>query len=172
MNIYRGLMIITSLLCIFTLSGCYAPDSDFESSSTSNYNTSKYESITKIAAYAKSQYDKGTIQLGYVINKERLDDLEKNDEINGIFDDENYCYYKLTMNDDNTVIIQKDVIFQSVVGYVATKNDALNTRKTEGIENPVMDVPSSLGYDSDLIVIAEYIGEIDEWNLYSYRAGM
>ena len=108
----------------------------------------------------------------FLFYHKQLDDLEKNEEINGIFDDENYCYYKLTMNDDNTVIIQKDVIFQSVVGYVATKNDALNTRKTDGIENPVMDVPSSLGYDSDLIVIAEYIGEIDEWNLYSYRAGM
>ena len=172
MNIIRRFMFIASLLCIFILSGCCAPDSNSESVSTSDSNTGRYHSLIKLASYAKSQYDKGTIQSGYVIKKENLDDLEKNEEINSIFDDENYCYYRLTMNDDNTVIIQKDAIFQSVVGYAVTKNDTLSTRKTEGIENPVMDVPSSLGYDSDLIVIAKYIGDFDAWKLYSYRAGM
>ena len=171
MNIKYRLIILIPLLSIFMLCGCYAPDPSFESSSTSNSNTSRYDSITKMASYAKSQYDKGTIQLGYVIKKENLNELEKNEEINDIFADENYCYYKLTMNDDNTVIIQKAVIFQSVVGYVATKNDALSTRKVEGIEDPVMDAPS-LGYDGGLIVIDGYIGEFDEWYLYSYTAGM
>ena len=171
MHIVRRLLLFPSLLSIFVLCGCYAPESGVASSSTSNSKTSKYDPITKMASYAKSQYDKGTIQSGYVIKTENLGDLEKNEEINAIFADENYRYYKLTMNDDNTVILQKAVIFQSVVGYVASKNEALSTRTVEGFEDPVMDVPS-LGYDGDLIVLDGYIGEFDEWHLYAYSAGM
>lgn len=174
MNMKHRLIFLILLLCIFVLCGCYASDTSYESSLSPNSNIGRYDSIIKMASFAKSQNDKGSLQLGYVIKKDNLEDLvrEKDEEIISIFDDENYCYYKLSMKDDNTVIIQKAVIFQSVVGYVATKNDTLNTRKAEGFEDPVTDAPSQLGYDSDLIVIDGYIGEFDGWNLYSYGAGM
>ncbi|HAE51890.1 MAG TPA: hypothetical protein DCG30_01370 [Ruminococcus sp.] len=163
-------LLIVLILCRYYVSESnYKSDSNYESGSEYELTSERHDSILSIASYTKSQYDKGTLKLGYVIANGNLDNYEKNKEIAEIFANHDY-FYKAVMNDENTVIIQQVVFFHSVTGYIATKNETLNT--TEEKHRTVMYVPSALGYDNNLVIIDGYIGQFDKWHLYSYRSGM
>ena len=76
------------------------------------------------------------------------------------------------MIDDNTTIVQKNVIFQSATGYIATKNEMLDTVEDERYKNPILNIPSSFGYDGNILSVDDYLGEFEEWHLYIYSAGL
>ncbi|MDD6827361.1 MAG: hypothetical protein PUE12_14905 [Oscillospiraceae bacterium] len=156
-------LIITHIFC-----GGSIPSTDSYSNSNSNLN--KYDAILSIASYTKEQYDKGLLNLEYVIYEDNLSNFDNHEDIAEVFKDE-YYFYKSTMSDENTIVVQKTVFFHSVTGYVATKNEKLNTLKIEGHSDPVMYVPSNLGYDGD-IIDCSYIGKFDDWYLYFFRGGM
>lgn len=157
------ILIIASIFC-----GCSISSSDYYSNSNSDQN--RYDSILNIASFTKDQYDKGILKLEYVVKKENLSNFDNYEDIAEFFEDQNY-FYKSTMSDENTIIVQKNVVFQSVKGYVVTKNEKLNTLKKEGHSDPIMYVPSTLGYDGDCIDCS-YVGKFDDWYIYSFIGGM
>lgn len=136
-------------------------------SSTKN----RYYDITNISTYVKDQFNAGSLQLETMVTKYNINDFEKNEIISEIFSNDNF-FYKALMIDENTVIVQKNVIFQSVTGYVATKNETLDTIEDERYKNPILNIPSSLGYDGNNLSVDKYLGEFDEWHLYKYTAGL
>ena len=134
-------------------------------------SSDRYSDIVQIATYTKNQYDSYKLQSNEIITSDTLKNYEIDSEIAEIFESEDY-FYKSTMVDTNTVLIQKNVIFQSVTGYIATKNEKLNTTKNEHYRNPILNIPSSLGYDGDSVMIEDELGEYAEWHLYYYHAGL
>lgn len=131
----------------------------------------KYADVIAITEYTEKQYNSGKLQLGRVIWRKNLDSFEEDEKISEIFSGD-YYFYKSDMHDEDTVIIQRDVIFQSVIGYIATKKDALDTVPDEIYKYPRLNISPSLGYDENAVWVESYLGDFEEWHLYRYNAGL
>lgn len=145
-----------------------------ESDGANKYNSNssdKYNDVISIATYTKNQYDSGSLPLETVIQKDNLDNFEKDENILQIFSSDQY-FYKSAMSDKDTVIIQKSVVFHSVTGYVATKKKNLDTIDDKSFINPILNIPSCLGYDGYIVWIENDLGKFADWYLYRYSAGL
>lgn len=149
--------------------------SDVEIQESSDYSKnsdiSQYNDITSISTYIKEQFDAGALQIETMVTNDNINDFEENERISEIFSNDQY-FYKALMIDDNTTIVQKNVIFQSATGYIATKNEMLDTVEDERYKNPILNIPSSFGYDGNILSVDDYLGEFEEWHLYIYSAGL
>lgn len=121
-------------------------------------NSNNYDDITTISTYTKKQYDSGKLTLNTIIKNDSIDNYENDKTVSELFSN-TYFSYKSVMHDEETVIIQKNVIFQSVTGYVTTKKN-LDTILEERFRYPIMNVTESLGYDNDIIMVEECLGGI------------
>lgn len=162
-NDMKKVIFIVFMSALFLMTGC----TDYSEHGSAD----RYNDIIKIATYTKNQYDSYKLQANAIITSDTLKNYENDSEIAELFATDN-CFYKSTMIDTNTVLIQKNVVFQSVTGYIATKSETLDTTKNENDKNPVLDIPSFLGYDGNLVTIEDDLGEYDEWHLYYYIAGL
>lgn len=123
----------------------------------------KINIVREMAAACLEKYDEGSLDIDSEVSVEQIavwceDDSEFRRAINKY--EEVQDYFAIVL-DDNTVMIQTDVLFQSVKGYVVTDQ--------EFDQYQVLDVPSYLNYDGDTIRLQ--IIE-DETGIYSYSAGL
>lgn len=129
----------------------------------------KYSDIIELATFTMNQYNAGKLDIGNVIYDINIDEFEADSNISELFSSHEY-FYKTIMKDENTVIVQKNVIFQSIIGYVVTTEKSLDTYEYGRF--PCLNIPSALGYDGDSVSIDGYIGECDNLFLYSFVAGL
>ena len=162
------LFITVMALCLtLSITSCSA---DPISMHTDSYNKEKYSDILELANFAKDRYDVGQFEIGTVIRSNDLEKFELDADIAKIFSNHSY---KLTMRDENTVIIQTDLVFHSAHGYVVTSEKSLDTyQKIDGKGDPRLDIPAGMGYDGCEIRIVRYEGELDGLYLYYYDAGL
>ena len=131
----------------------------------------QYDDITSISTYVKNQFNAGSLQLETMVTYDNIDDFEINEIFSEIFSNDQY-FYKALMSDENTIIVQKNVLFQSATGYVATKSESLDIIEDKRYKEPILNIPPSFGYDGNILSVLDYLGEFDEWHLYSYTAGL
>ena len=163
----RKLFITVMALCLtLIISSC---STDPISLHTDSYNAEKYSDIMALRNFAKDKYDAGQLEIGTVIRSNSPKDYESDPDIAEIFSNHSY---KLTMSDENTVIIQTDVVFHSAHGYLVTSEKSLDTYQPDGSRFPKLDIPDVMHYDGSSIYIERYIGELDGLHLYYYNAGL
>ena len=147
----------------------YSDIKEVTKSTTIQHNKKdKYYDLIKIAEFTKSQYDFSNLQIGNIIKADNIEEFEADSNIADIFSSDIY-YYKAAMQDSDTVVVQNNVIFQSVTGYIATKKDSLDTC---GEDYCSLNISPSFGYDSNIVFIRNSCGEYDGWNFYFYIAGL
>lgn len=162
------LFITVMALCLtLIISSC---GTDPISMHTESNNTEKYSDIIALANFAKDKYNVGQLEIGTVISSSFPEDYEAYPDIAEIFSSDSR-FYKVTMRDENTVIVQTNVIFQSAHGYLVTSEKSLDTYQPDG-RYPKLDIPDVMHYDGSLIYIERYIGELDGLYLYYYSAGL
>ena len=163
----KNLFITIMTLCLaLSISSC---STDPISMHTDSYNKEKYFDILELANFAKDRYDVGQLEIGTVIRSNDHEKFELDADIAEIFSNHSY---RLTMRDENTVIIQTDLVFHSAHGYVVTSEKSLDTYQIDGKGDPRLDIPAGMGYDGCKIRIERYEGELDCLYLYYYNAGL
>lgn len=168
----RNLFITVMTLCLtLCISSCGTDPTSTHTDSYNDYNDDKYSDIIALANYTKDKYDAGQLEVGTVIRSNFPKDYEAYPDIAEIFSS-NSRFYKVTMRDENTVIVQTNVIFQSAHGYLVTSEKSLDTYLPDGSRYPKLDIPDVMHYDGSFISIEKYIGELDGLNLYYYSAGL
>ena len=163
------LFVTVMVLCLtLSISSC---STDPKSTNTESNNTEKYSDIIALANLAKNRYDAGQLEIGTVIRSNFPEDYEAYPDIAEIFSSDSR-FYKVTMRDENTVIVQTNVIFQSAYGYLVTSEKSLDTYQPDESRYPKLDIPDIMHYDGSFISVEKYIGELDGLNLYYYSAGL
>ncbi len=127
---------------------------------TATENSSENKSYSDIIKITEFTYNSETEK---IITADNIREFNTDSDIIDIFKSDTY-YYKSTMQNENTVVIQENVIFQSAKGYIATKDDKFNS--------PTLDVSTAFGYDGNIVTILKYLGEYNDWHLYSFDAGL
>ena len=166
MKIFISVMALCLTLIISSCGG-----TDPISTHTESNNTEKYSDIIALANLAKNKYDAGQLEIGTVIRSNFPEDCEAYPDIAEIFSSTSR-FYKVTMRDENTVIVQTNVVFQMAFGYVVTSEKSLDTYLPDGSRYPKLDIPDVMHYDGDCISIEKYIEELDGLHLYYYNAGL
>lgn len=164
----RNLFVTVMTLCLtLSISSCSA---DPISLHTDSYNTEKYSDIIALANYAKDKYDAGQLEVGNILRSSDPKDFGSDPDISEIISNHSY---KLTVRDENTVIIQTDVVFHMAFGYVVTSEKSLDTYQSSiGKRYPRLDIPAGMGYDDSNVSIERYEGELDGLYLYYFNAGL
>ena len=162
----KNLFITVMTLCLtLSISSCGA---DPISLHTDSYNAEKYSDIIALANFAKDKYDAGQLEIGNVLRSHFPKDFGSDPDITEIISNHSY---KLTMRDENTVIIQTNVVFHMAFGYVVTSEKSLDTYQPDG-RYPRLDIPAGMGYDGSNVSIERYEGELDGLYLYYFNAGL
>lgn len=144
--------IISILLCISLLFLCscsYTPTKE-----------EKYSILTEIFAVVNQKIDSGSIKTGEWVNEEKFKEwISENKNLRIFFekyDQENYQIYPFSYD---FILIQTNTLYQSVDGYVFSKETLSDS----------LSVPSSFSYDGDTISLTPVENHP---TIYSYSAGL
>lgn len=157
-------MILCSTLCV---SSCGIDPMTLH---TDSYNNEKNSDIIELANFAKEQYDAEQLAIGAIITWDSTEEFEEYPDIAEIFSSNRA--HKVTMRDENTVIIQTHIAFHTTHGYVITSEKSLDTYRRNGEGDPRLDVPVGMSYDGSNVRIDGYMGELNGLYLYHYTAGL
>ena len=156
-----------AVLLLLCFAFCWTGDNNdgvFSSADAVEY-PDEYSDVAAIADFTSAQFDCGRLKTGDVIYRDSFDDYDADDRVSDVFNDDFY-FYKSSMYAEDTVIVQKNVFFQSAIGYVATKKEEL------AAFDKMHSVSRCFGYDGDIVSIDDYQGEYNGWHIYSYDAGL
>ena len=152
----KAIVLAVGVLAALLLSGC---------SAVYDTNTdSKKADVLRIAGFTFGLADSGRISNDDSLTKRNIGSYTDNKDIIGIFSEDYYTNTTVLLDND-TVLIERDVIFQGAKGYIVTRNDkSLGSRST-------LTVP--LGYDGNSVTVTgEADLDCDGVKVYSYSAGL
>jgi len=152
----KAIVLAVGVLAALLLSGCSAV--------YDTYTDSEKADVLRIAGFTFGLADSGRISTDGSVTKRSIVNYTDNNDIVGIFNDDYYTNTTVLLDND-TVLVERDVIFQSAKGYLVTRND-----KSLGSPS-IITVP--LGYDGNRVAVT---GEVDFGcdgvKVYSYSAGL
>lgn len=164
----KYLLLAAAFVCLAAASRIYSENTDISrtnEASRSSQDNGRYSDVMMLADYALTLQDSGKLETGKVLTEDNYAIPEASTEIQELFSSDWKCY-KVTILDDRCVLVQTDVIFQSVKGYLVTAEQYPDTISKK------LKVPSSLGYDADQIGISSFAGEYSGKFLYHWYAGL
>lgn len=152
----KAIVLAVGVLAALLLSGCSAV--------YDTYTDSEKADVLKIAGFTFGLADSGRISTDGSVTERNIGSYTDNGKIAAIFSDGYYTNTTVLLDND-TVLIERDVIFQSAKGYVVTRNG-------KSLDSPTtLTVP--LGYDGNRVTVT---GEVDFGcdgvKVYSYSAGL
>ena len=141
-------IIILGVIAVLVCAVIYVGTADFR----------EQKKIYALAEFAQEQYAAGKLAVGECVNQNNIseyaDDNSKAYKILAA----KYAHYRVVLMDENTVLVQTGVEFQTAEGYVVSEDVLVSGRYK---------VPFD-GYDANVVRIGDAIAE----NLYTYTAGL
>ncbi|MDO4862952.1 MAG: hypothetical protein Q4A05_02180 [Ruminococcus sp.] len=151
----RAKLLAVGALAALLLSGC-SPAYD-------TYESSEKADVLRIAGFTFGLADSGRLSADGSVTERNIGKYTDNKRIIAIYNDD-WNTNTTVLLDNDTVLIEREVIFQGAKGYVVTRND-------KSIDSPTLTVP--LGYDGNRVgVTGEADFGCDGVKVYSYSAGL